>query len=244
VVPRISKIWSTEMTAARRISFVVLVGLVGLVGHLAWPSSSWAGPAERATADADASARDHFQRGQKLSVAGDYAAAYREFAAGYALTERPLFLFNMAEAARASGDLAKARDNYTQFLQKDPKNPLAATAQSRISEIDRGVAAPLLGPSPAPASPAPAVTGSPPPRDPVLLPAPVTGSPSSIAPRGDRLPMGPVAIASSATEPTPIYKKWPFWAVVGGVAASGLFVYAVSRDSPVCGAGCSQLNFR
>jgi len=71
------------------------------------PATSWAGPPERKPAiDADASAREHFQRGQKLSAAGDYAAAYREFAAGYALTERPLFLFNMAEAARAGGDSA------------------------------------------------------------------------------------------------------------------------------------------
>jgi Tetratricopeptide repeat len=135
--------------------------LFALIALLAAPTPSVAAPGDsKASRDAEASAREHFQRGQRLSARGDYAGAYREFAAGYALTERPLFLFNMAEAARASGDLAKARENYLQFLRLDPKSALAATAQGRIAEIDRAASTatppPSQGASGTTAAPAPA----------------------------------------------------------------------------------------
>lgn len=175
-------------------------------------------PDKKATAAAEASGRAHFQRGQKLSAAGDYEAAYREFAAGYALTERPLFLFNMAEAARAAGDPARARDNYQAFLKADPSNALAATARDRLAEIDRAT-------QPAPPPPAPVLP---------LVP------PSAVEPRPE-----PAPIAITRSEPRPIYKKWPFWAVIaGGVVAGGVIVYAATHESSACGGGCSELSFR
>ena len=44
----------------------------------------------------------------------------------------------------------------------------------------------------------------------------------------------------------PLWKKWPFWAVVGvGAIAGDAIVFATTRpDATACGAGCSQLNFR
>src|SRR5947208_2148851 len=98
---------------------------------------------------ADAAGRLHFQRGQKATNAGDYAEAYREFEAGYAATGRPLFLFNMAEAARAMGATDKARDAYRAFLAADPNSALAATARTRLAEIEPPA------PPPAPAAPPP-----------------------------------------------------------------------------------------
>src|SRR4051812_40138775 len=93
---------------------------------IAAPRAASADPTDKkAAAAAEASGRAHFQRGQRLSASGDYPAAYREFAAGYAMTERPLFLFNMGEAARASGEVDKARDAYRAFLRADPGNALA-----------------------------------------------------------------------------------------------------------------------
>ncbi|HEY0989681.1 MAG TPA: tetratricopeptide repeat protein, partial [Kofleriaceae bacterium] len=102
------------------------------------PRASSAQPADpKPTAAADAVGRVHFQRGQRLSASGNYAGAYREFAAGYAATKRPLFLFNMGEAARANGDVAKARESYLEFLRVDPNSALAATARTRLAELDR-----------------------------------------------------------------------------------------------------------
>jgi tetratricopeptide (TPR) repeat protein len=171
---------------------------------------------------AEASGRAHFQRGQKLSASGDYVAAYREFAAGYAMTERPLFLFNMGEAARASGDIDKARESYRAFLKADPENALAVTAQQRLDDIDR--ASPV-------APPPPVVPIAPPVTPPVR-------SPIETAPP-------PLATVERAPEGRPVWKKWPFWAVVvGGAIAGGAIVYTVSRDGEACTGDCSQLNFR
>jgi hypothetical protein len=47
------------------------------------------------------------------------------------------------------------------------------------------------------------------------------------------------------TEDRPLWKTWPFWAVVGGVVAGGAVVFAVTRDrGSACGTGCSELDFR
>jgi tetratricopeptide (TPR) repeat protein len=190
---------------------------------VAAPRVSSADPADtKAAAAADASGRAHFQRGQRLSASGDYPAAYREFAAGYALTERPLFLFNMGEAARASGEVDKAREAYRAFLRADPANALAVTAQQRLDDLER-------------ARPAPATTPPPP-----LVPPPV-------APMQPPSATAPIALATVEPPPAhrPIYKKWPFWAVVaGGAIAGGVVVYAVTRDGGFCTGMCRELNYR
>jgi hypothetical protein len=199
---------------------------------VAAPPVSSAQPSDPKAAAADARGRTHFQRGQRLSASGDYAGAYREFAAGYALTSRPLFLFNMGEAARASGDAAKAREAYLEFLRVDPTSSLAATAQARLAELDR-------------TSPPPAVTTAPPPKwEPIPLLPPSATQPPSTSPQA-LPPERFVGVERHAEEHRPIWKRWPFWAVVGGVVAGGAIVFAVSRDAgDPCGAGCAQLNFR
>src|ERR1043166_2436675 len=118
------------------------LSLTLLLAAIAAPRPSWAEPPDaradaKPDAKADAAGRAHFQRGQRLSAAGDYAAAYREFAAGYAVTRRPLFLFNMAEAARASGDTAKARESYLEFLRVDPgtAQELEVRSEEHTSEL-------------------------------------------------------------------------------------------------------------
>jgi len=229
---------------------------VALATLIAAPSVSSAGPGDaKASADAEASGREHFQRGQRLSARGEYAAAYREFAAGFALTERPLFLFNMAEAARAMGDVAKARDNYQQFLRADPKNALAATAQGRLAELDRTAAAsapPPAAPPPAPppaAAPAPAVTTAPSaktPEAPVRLPPPEAARPPARSPAmtADETALPPESPTTAQADSAPIWKKWPFWAAVSGAVVGVTIMYAVSRKDDACGTGCSELNFR
>jgi hypothetical protein len=128
---------------SRRCRALAVLLLLSLVfaphGVSAQPADS------KPTAAADAVGRVHFQRGQRLSASGNYAGAYREFAAGYAATKRPLFLFNMGEAARASGDVAKARESYLEFLRVDPNSALAATARTRLAELDRVAGTPQSG---------------------------------------------------------------------------------------------------
>ncbi len=220
------------------IYFLLLLALV------AAPRGSSAEPADaKPTAAADASGRAHFQRGQRLSASGDYAAAYREFAAGYAVTARPLFLFNMAEAARANGDAAKARASYLEFLRVDPTNALAATTRARLAELD-GAAGAAPGPEPTP----PAVT-TPPGGGrsealPLLPPSAARAQPPGAGP-GETLPPDRFTTERRDADSAPVWKKWPFWAAVGGALAGGAIVYAVTRSTgSVCGAGCTELNFR
>ncbi len=185
------------------------------------PAPATAQPKDK---NAEASGRAHFQRGQKLSADGDYVAAYREFAAGYAMTERPLFLFNMGEAARASGDIEKARESYRAFLKADPNNALAVTAQQRLDDLERA----------SPTPPPPVVPIVPPVVEPARSPIETAPAPA------------PLAVVERPSEARPVWKKWPFWAVVvGGAIAGGAIVYTVSRDDgELCTGDCRQLNFR
>jgi tetratricopeptide (TPR) repeat protein len=192
---------------------------------IAAPVDARAQPGKSAAA-AEASGRAHFQRGQRLSARGDYAGAYREFSAGYDVTHRPLFLFNMAEAARANGDADKAREAYHEFLRVDPNNALAATAQARLTELE---------PQPPPSEPIA------PPAQPALPLLPPAMAPPVAHGDGVALPAGP----GERDEARPLWKRWPFWAVVaGGVVAGGAIVFVVRRDGGPCGADCSQFNFR
>ena len=248
----------------RVLRLVVLLPVLALVA----PRAASADPPDaRPSANADSVGRAHFQRGQKLSANGQYAAAYREFAAGYAATRRPLFLFNMAEAARANGDTAKARDAYLEFLRADPKSALAATARTRLAELERGAGttshpeatASPAGPEPstaqpeAPAGPdgarapqaspgsAPSISTGPPTEPIPFMPPSVTRP----QPGNEGLPPERFTAERRDAEDRPLWKKWPFWAVVGGVVAGGVVVYAVTRDhAAACGAGCSEIDFR
>jgi tetratricopeptide (TPR) repeat protein len=215
------------------------------------PYRASAEPAEaRSSAAAEASGRAHFQRGQRLSARGDYAAAYREFEAGYAATARPLFLFNMAEAARASGDAVKARTSYLAFLRADPGNALAATARARLAELDRTAGAPADDPGNAGHGDPAALPGAAPgpshsPALPMLPPSAIRSQPAS----PEALPREPRATPGSRadggdTGDRPMWKRWPFWAVIGGAIAGGAALYAVRHDSGPCGTGCSEINFR
>ena len=251
-------------------------------------------PDAKPSAAADSVGRAHFQRGQKLSANGQYAAAYREFAAGYAATKRPLFLFNMAEAARANGDTTKARDAYLEFLRVDPKRALAATARTRLAEIDRGAGTPsrpdaTSAPEPSAARPDPSTArpersaarpegsaarpdasatrpdGAARPDAPRTTPGAPGNAPSISTggarseplplmppsatrpqPAADGLPPERFTAERADVEERPLWKKWPFWAVVGGVVAGGAVVFAVTRDhgGTACGPGCTPIDFR
>ncbi|HET7502080.1 MAG TPA: hypothetical protein VFK02_13780 [Kofleriaceae bacterium] len=238
------------------------LSLALILALAATPHVALADPADaKATAAADAKGRAHFQRGQKLSASGDYAAAYREFAAGYAATGRPLFLFNMAEAARASGDTAKARESYLEFLRVDPTSALAATARTRLGELAEREHGSTAGTTARPgpehaggttarpepergAPPAEATAPVPPRPEPLPLLPPSATQPQPPA-DGTTASLPPERLAATREpERAPLWKKWPFWAAVGGVVAGGIVVFAVTRDGEVCGKGCTQIDFR
>ena len=92
-------------------------------------------PASAAAPQIEVQARAHFDRGQKLSSEQRYLEALAEFSAGYELSQKPLFLFNMAECARLSGDRGRALTSYERYLAADPGGKLAGTARQRVGEL-------------------------------------------------------------------------------------------------------------
>jgi tetratricopeptide (TPR) repeat protein len=116
--------------------FVVLVCLVG--------SARADGPA----ADTVERAKAHYRTGDALYKSGDYAAALREFAAGYELAPRPEFLVNLGQAHRMLHDPRAAISMFEKFLASTPQNnPRRGEVESVLVEL-RAEAAALPPPAP------------------------------------------------------------------------------------------------
>ncbi len=178
----------------------------------------------RAQSDPEAEARERFAEGQRLVDAGRYAEASASFRRGYELSRRPLFLFNIAECARQSGDARGAIDLYERYVREDPDGPMADTARARGAELRRTLP-PDRGSSTGPETSGAATSGDAASAD-GPAPARVHLGLAQTEPEGDR----------------PLVARWPFWAVVGGVVAAGLLAtlvgVLVSDAQPSCDAGC------
>ena len=177
----------------------------------------------KSDAEAQAQARAHFQRGQELANQGKYPQAYLEFEAGYRRSHRPLFLFNLGEAARAFGDDARARAAYQRYVEEDPSGPMIASAQARLTDLGPGPSTDL---------------GLSRKDDPATKPA------APAAPVQLTLPPERFAAAEPRPEARPMWKKWPFWAAVGGVVVGGAAVFVLTRDTSACGDGCTLVDLR
>ena len=138
------------------------------------PAGSKAAPSPEAR---EAAAKAYFERGSAYYAAGDYLLARAEFAAGYELSGRPLFLFNMAECSRLNGDLDQARSGYERYLREAPtgsqvglaKERLAAMKQPKPEPKPQPPNGPVYGPKPVtPVASAPQIG----PQPPVLGPQP------------------------------------------------------------------------
>jgi hypothetical protein len=124
----------------------------------------------------EAAAKAYFERGSAYYAAGDYLLARAEFAAGYELSGRPLFLFNMAECSRLNGDLDQARSGYERYLREAPTGSQVGLAKERLAAMKqpkpdpKPAAGPVYGPKPVASAPQ---IG---PQPPVLGPQPPTQS--------------------------------------------------------------------
>lgn len=201
---------------------------IALVGSLGFSSAS-------AKADADSDARAHFEAGQAHVDGERFEEAYAEFATGFALSPRPLFLFNMAECARFAGRMEDARRDYERYLTADPNGPMASAARR---ELD------ALGPAPAPAIEA--RSG----QEPTVTLPPVSEAPptSSVAPLALTPPM-------ERAEPPPpasreIWEEPAFWAVLGTVVVAAVgagigigIATSAGPSEPPCDAACMMIRF-
>jgi tetratricopeptide (TPR) repeat protein len=169
--------------------------------------------AESASAAPDSrelKAREHF-------VAGRYQEALDLFARLYAETLHPIYLRNIGRCYQNLGDPDKAINSFRDYLRKAK----ALTADERkevegfIAEMEEmkrqkeAHAAASSGP------PAGATAGTIEPVTPIAKAPPPAGNASAT-----------VVLTPSPTPPPEespaIYKRWWFWAIIGGVVAAGV----------------------
>ncbi|UJR79721.1 tetratricopeptide repeat protein [Sandaracinus amylolyticus] len=188
-----------------------------------------AGTAAAQEGDATARARARFDAGQALVAERRFDDAYAEFEAGYALSQRPLFLFNMAECAREAGRTSRARVDYARYLDADPTGTHAEIARERLA---------ILGPEPAPQEEPATEIASPP-----VVPTPEEAAATVVE------STEPIAPPGTDTRGPELWEDWPFWTVIGGVvvaiaAATTVAVLATNDGGIECSTGCALVDWR
>jgi tetratricopeptide (TPR) repeat protein len=200
---------------------VALMGVLALLLALGTPARA---------EDADAGRR-YFKRGQELLKENDYRGAVKAFEAGYAAAPRVGFLLNIGNCYRKLGELGKAREHYWRFLDAAPKDhpsrPAVIDYLNQMKQIEAdGVS--VDGAAPARAAPAP-----PPVTEPgtfgsrTAVPRALAARPPSPAPAAGLT----VVDERPKAESHSIFKRWWFWALVGGAVAAGAATYALTRPS-------------
>jgi hypothetical protein len=220
----------------RRHRLMILLGALAVA--LALPAVAHAEDAE--------AGRRYFKRGQDLLKANDFRAAAHAFEAGYVAAPRVGFLLNIGNCYRKLGELGKAREYYWRFLDAAPKDhpsrPAVMDYLRAMEQIESdGVsvdAATSARVAPPPAADSPGAPSEGAPGTPVALSAlaaiPTTPPPPP-APAGG---LSVVDVGPPAPEPSPpVWKRWWFWAAVGGAVAAGAAGYVLTR--PGGGSTCS-----
>ena len=140
------------------------------------------------TAEQSAASHDLYLRGLDAFNQNDFSLASRLWQTGYDLDPRPLFLFNIGQAARKMGDKPRAVEYFLKFVASDPNAPERAEVDRLIQELSPSEPEPAT-PSPPPplATPAPATPAA-------ALPPPVVAGAAVAKPvapaRRDRLALG------------------------------------------------------
>jgi tetratricopeptide (TPR) repeat protein len=168
----------------------------------------------RATDDAGERAREEqarscFASGARHFHDGDYEGAIAAFQAGYRHSPQPLFLFNIAQAARKSGQIEMAIDYYDQYLQREPSRaaPQRAEAEQQLIRLRRRSAPPPPTNAPSALEPRPV---APPPS----LPPPTAATAPALE------PAPAIARTQSPTHRSARSHAW-IWGTVAGVVVVG-----------------------
>ena len=198
---------------------------LGIALAAAGSSARGANPSEPpAPAPEAAQAKSLFLDGLKRYNLGDFKAALEAFKAAYLAKPDPVFLFNIGQCHRMTGNPRDAVYAYRRFLAEQPEAPNRKEVERLIAageeELSRKAAeAPPTRPLP-PGEPPPAVPG---------------GTAHSDA-------------VKTAPAPQPIYKRWWLWTAVAGVAVVGAGVgvgiaVGTGRDAPVPASGLGAMEF-
>ncbi len=172
-------------------------------------------------------AREHYLQGTKDFDLGLYDDAIKEYMAAYQAKDDPALLYNLGQAHRAAQHAVEALHFYKRYLTKVPDAPNAAEVQAKIGELQKLIdqqtklqAMPPAGPAPLGSS---QTTSAP-------RPTPTTETPV-VENRQPNLTPAPVEVVAAAPAPTPVYKKWWLWTIVGVVVVGAAVGVSVGLSS-------------
>jgi tetratricopeptide (TPR) repeat protein len=178
----------------------------------ALPAHAKTPPAAGAATDDDdaAAARKYYQRGVAHYNLTEYREAIVEFEAAYRLRPDPVFLYNLAQSYRLSNQPELALQFYKTYLRAESRAANRREVENRIADLERLLQAKqhIQRPPDTTLSPGERKAGEPEVAEktaPVLIAQPK------------------VNVLNKEPPPTPVYKKWWLWTVVG-VAAAGVAV--------------------
>jgi hypothetical protein len=118
------------VTRPSRFAAWVLASLLAGAGLLASPPA-------RASDDATADARSHYEMGLKLFDAREHEQALIEFARANEIKPRPAAVFMMAQCEYLLGRLKEARAHYKAYVTESPDGEFITLARDRIESIDK-----------------------------------------------------------------------------------------------------------
>jgi len=146
-------------------------------------------------------AQARFEKGLKAYNLGNFPDAIVEFSKAYDLFPEPVFLFNIAQAHRQSGNSERALFFYRRYLASDPNAQNGAEVERRIHDLEAAVAVkkdpPAATPAalvPPPASPAPSL--APPQPAPSAAPQGLSETSSTASPPGRSLRLAGLSVAA------------------------------------------------
>jgi tetratricopeptide (TPR) repeat protein len=186
---------------------------------------------------------------------GHYEKAASMYEEIYKVTLEPVLLYNIAQAHRLGGDFDKAVFFYRGYLRAQPQAKNHSEVQRRIAELDEAIEAKRRGqerPPNVPATvephartqpePPPTVTPGP---EPASQPRPSATPPPEAQPAPpEAQPTAQPATASNEAPASdkPVWKKWWFWTIIGGVVVVGVVVAVavVATESPSFGANLPE----
>jgi tetratricopeptide (TPR) repeat protein len=184
-----------------------------------------------ARADDTARAKAHFVKGEAHFSLGEFRSALVEYRRAYLLRPLPPLLFNMAQCHRHLGELERAAFLLWRFLESDPAERPREQARAVLELVEAARRKPATSPASQPTRP-PASTAA---RSPLTRPA----KPAPLAVQGLDSPR-PASRRTPSLRSTPIYRRWWFWAAIGGLAAgagavAGAAVAATRGGDPPLG---------
>lgn len=185
-------------TSSRALAALTL-GMLVLLG-----SAAAADP----TAAEEQQAAAYYKQGTFHYNLGEYAAAIASYKEGYRIVQNPEFLYNIAQAARLSGDKRQAVTFYRSYLNARPEAKNRAEIQARIAELEDALRKEDESKR--------------------ALPTAVKPPEPSVVQTNPTAPLTRETDPPRDTTSAPVYKKWWFWTGVGVVAAGAITIAVVS----------------